>query len=94
MAVELLGAEQEMLTTAELARALKVSSRTLDNWRSASRGPAYFRVEGAVRYRVRDVEEWLEACFVQTLETPGLTIHDVSMSVGRAGLLPKGLPRE
>ena len=85
MAVELLGADQEMLTTVELARALKVSSRTLDNWRSESRGPAYFRVEGAVRYRVSDVKEWLGACFVRTLETPALTIRDVVDGRGGSG---------
>ncbi|MBW3068990.1 helix-turn-helix domain-containing protein [Actinomyces sp. 594] len=57
-----------MLTTKELARVLGVAPRTLDNWRSASRGPAYFRFEHVVRYRMSDVEAWLAAQKVETLE--------------------------
>ncbi|ARD42451.1 helix-turn-helix transcriptional regulator [Actinomyces gaoshouyii] len=60
---------ETMLTTCDLADALSVSPRTLDNWRSASRGPAYFRIEGTVRYRMSDVVAWLEGQQVQTLES-------------------------
>ena len=53
---------EEMLTTKQLAVILGVSSRTLDNWRAACRGPAYFRFEGTIRYRMSDVEAWLNGC--------------------------------
>ena len=60
---------EDMLTTRELADVLSVSPHTLDNWRSASRGPTYFRFEGTVRYRMSDVVAWLEGKQVQTLES-------------------------
>ena len=60
---------EDMLTTHQLAKILSVSPRTLDNWRSASRGPAYFRFEGTVRYRMSDVAAWLKARRVETFES-------------------------
>jgi len=60
---------EDMLTTRQLAEVLAVSSRTLDNWRSASRGPAYFRIEGAIRYRMSDVEAWIAGQRITTLES-------------------------
>lgn len=62
---------EDMLSTEELAGILSLSSRTLDNWRSDSRGPVYFRIEGTVRYRMSDVAAWLEGRRVQTLESLG-----------------------
>ena len=59
---------EEMLTIKQLAVILGVSSRTLDNWRAACRGPAYFRFEGTIRYRMSDVEAWLKGWRVQTIE--------------------------
>ena len=60
---------EDLLTSDELARILRLRPATLANWRSASRGPAYFRIEGTVRYRMSDVEEWVAARQVETLET-------------------------
>lgn len=60
---------EDMLTTRQLADTLSVSPRTLDNWRSTSRGPTYFRIEGTVRYRMSDVNAWLDNSKVQTLES-------------------------
>ncbi|MDO4243843.1 MAG: helix-turn-helix domain-containing protein [Actinomyces sp.] len=62
---------ENMLTVKELAVMLSLSSRTLDNWRSTIRGPAYVRLKGAVRSRVSDVVAWLERQRVQTLESVG-----------------------
>ena len=57
---------EDLLTSDEI---LRLRPTTLANWRSASRGPAYFRIEGTVRYRISDVEKWLKNRHVETLET-------------------------
>lgn len=37
-----------------------ITEKTLANWRCAGKGPAYFKVGGLVRYKLEDVEAWLE----------------------------------
>ena len=49
----------ELLTVDELAAELKVSRKTILNWRSQGVGPAGFRVGRAVRYRRDVVAQWL-----------------------------------
>jgi len=44
------------LTEAEVAERLKVSRKTLRNWRSQGKGPAFMRIEALIRYRLVDVE--------------------------------------
>lgn len=34
--------------------------RTLESWRYRNTGPAYFRVGRRIRYRVADLDSWLE----------------------------------
>ena len=55
----------EWLTPAELARELKYSRQSLANMRCQGRGPKFTKLgEGRfapVRYRRRDVSEWLKA---------------------------------
>lgn len=58
------------LTTEELAERLggdeeeRVSVRTLEDWRHDGKGPAFIRVGGKVRYRLKDVEAWEESNLV------------------------------
>ena len=59
----------DFLTPEELARILRVRPTTLANWRCSARGPAYFRFEGVVCYRVGDVVAWMEEHRVETLDT-------------------------
>ncbi len=56
------------LTTAQAAEALSLSKSTLDNWRSQGRGPSYIKVGGAVRYRIADIESWVESQQVVTID--------------------------
>ena len=49
-----------LLTTAEAAAGLKVSPRTLDNWRSLGTGPEFIKVGALVRYREDDIEDYLD----------------------------------
>lgn len=54
----------QLLTTTETAAILGLSPRTLDNWRNGDppyRGPAFLHVGSRVRYRLIDVEAYLES---------------------------------
>jgi phage terminase Nu1 subunit (DNA packaging protein) len=53
-------APDDLLTTAELADALKVNERTVRRWRNERTGPPVLWAGGHARYRWRDVLEWLE----------------------------------
>jgi len=44
----------------EAAGYLKLQPQTLSLWRTQSRGPAYSRVEGAIRYRRATLDKYLE----------------------------------
>ena len=51
-----------LFTTPEAAAYLGVSPKTLETWRCTGRhGLPYIRVGRLVRYRMRDLEEWLAA---------------------------------
>lgn len=56
----------DILKPTELAKEIKVPVRTLGQWRYLGRGPAYFHVGNAVRYRRTDVAAWIEANLVLT----------------------------
>lgn len=49
------------LTRSEAARYLGVSRRSMDNWATQGRGPRFYRIGRAARYRLSDLEAWLEA---------------------------------
>ncbi len=51
-------APQPMLTQAQVAEMLNVSAKSVENWRLAGKGPAFYRIEGQVRYEIRDVRAW------------------------------------
>lgn len=52
---------ERLLFTEEVAEALGRPPRTLRQWRYLGEGPTYLKVGALVRYRPRDVEEWLKA---------------------------------
>jgi excisionase family DNA binding protein len=47
--------------TATAAAQLGVKAKTLENWRSAGTGPAYFKVGSRVLYDQADLDSWLAA---------------------------------
>ena len=52
-----------LLTAAELARLLQVSTRTLWRLRSSGRLPSPVRIGGTVRWALADIKKWLaEGC--------------------------------
>ncbi len=62
---------QELLTTAQTARALGMRPQTLRKWRHLGRGPRYIRLggrTGRAMYSPKDVCEWVE---VRTFSSTG-----------------------
>lgn len=49
------------MTTHEVAAFLGLSAGTLCVWRSQGKGPGYYKVGNAVRYKIDDVEAWKNA---------------------------------
>lgn len=50
----------KLMSTAELADYLGVPVRTLYQWRDKETGPRGLKVGKHIRYRITDVEAWLE----------------------------------
>jgi excisionase family DNA binding protein len=53
-------AASKLLTAAEVSEHLRVPIATLYVWRHRSEGPPAIKVGRHLRYRVRDLEAWLE----------------------------------
>ena len=52
----------ELMTTEDVARHLGVNKKTLDRMRGRGDGPRYLRLTSKIiRYRLADIEEFLEA---------------------------------
>ena len=63
-----LAAAEEYMTPAEVAAKLKLSTRTLQGWRSSGAGPPYARISATVvRYPVTGFREFCESrTFIST----------------------------
>jgi len=53
------------LTTRHAAEYLGVACVTLTVWRSQGRGPRYLRLGRLVRYRISDLDEWLQEQIIE-----------------------------
>ena len=51
----------EILTTIEAARYVRLGKPTLERFRLTGEGPRYCKLGGAVRYRLADLDSWLES---------------------------------
>jgi len=49
------------LTTHEVAELLRLSKRTLDNWRTQKTGPTWTKAGGRILYDTEDIKEWIES---------------------------------
>lgn len=49
-----------LLNQKQAAEALAVPPRTLEGWRTRGGGPPFVRIGRHVRYRLRDLEAWIE----------------------------------
>lgn len=51
----------QMLTENQVADLICQSVRTIQKWRVIGFGPAFFKIGRSVRYRRRDVSQWIES---------------------------------
>jgi len=51
----------QLLNQSEAAKLMKLSERTLERLRLQGGGPSYVKCGRSVRYRLSDVEKWIEA---------------------------------
>jgi hypothetical protein len=51
----------EILTEREAAAKLYAKTGTLTKWRTRGRGPAYLKLSGKIRYKLSDLEAYIEA---------------------------------
>ena len=61
-----------LLTDDEAARFLALSPATLKKWRRLHRGPRYYRLGSAIRYRQEDLESFISG----SAENPWTTRHE------------------
>jgi len=52
---------QELLTERDVARITGLSVASVRRWRLFKQGPKYMKIGASVRYRIEDVQAWLEA---------------------------------
>jgi predicted DNA-binding transcriptional regulator AlpA len=52
---------EKLLSTKELAEYLGITEWTLAHYRMDGTGPEYIKLGHVVRYKINDVEKWLEA---------------------------------
>lgn len=52
--------DDDLLTSAELAKALRVNERTVRRWRNEGTGPPVLWAGAVARYRWGDVVAWLK----------------------------------
>lgn len=52
--------QQILLNQQQAARFLGLSPRTLEAWRLSGKPPRFLKLGAAVRYRMEDLEKWLD----------------------------------
>ena len=52
---------RNLLTATEVAEALGLTIRTLEDWRYKGEGPPFLKIGHRVRYDAADLERWLAA---------------------------------
>ena len=62
---------EKYLKPKEVEQALGIPEKTLANWRSQGKGPAYFKFGGKVRYALKDLEGWIRTKRIITVDCPG-----------------------
>jgi predicted DNA-binding transcriptional regulator AlpA len=53
--------DESLLNESETAKFLAVSVRTLQAWRTRELGPPFVRLGRAIRYRLKDLIEWVRS---------------------------------
>ena len=66
------GSPLPLLTESEAAKYLSLTNRALQAWRCQGRGPRFVKISArAVRYRLEDLERWVEERLRRSTSDPG-----------------------
>jgi predicted DNA-binding transcriptional regulator AlpA len=60
--------KHRFLTEKEVEEEYGLKARTLQKWRLFRKGPRFLKLGGSVKYRVSDLEAWLEKNTVTTTD--------------------------
>ena len=71
----------QLVDTREAAQVLKLKPATLAQWRWMGKGPRFRKIGNAVRYAVRDLEDYVEQQARTSTSDPG-----PKMAADRAGI--------
>ena len=58
----------QLLNEIEVAELLSVSRKTLQAWRWRRTGPSFLKLGGAIRYRLEDIQAYMESCLQSTAD--------------------------
>ena len=58
--------KDQFYDTSQAAHYLGYSPSALEMWRCECRGPNYYKMSGRVRYRISDLDAWMENGLVET----------------------------
>lgn len=62
----------EIFTTREAAAYTRIAMTTLERFRLTGEGPVFAKLGGAVRYRKRDLDGWIESRLLQSTSERGV----------------------
>jgi predicted DNA-binding transcriptional regulator AlpA len=57
---------ERLLSPAEVEEMYNIPTTTLEKWRSLKMGPPYHKLGKHIRYKPKDVEQWIESKRVLT----------------------------
>ena len=58
----------QLLNETETSKLLSVSKKTLQSWRWRRTGPSFLKLGGAIRYRLEDIQAYMESCLQSTAD--------------------------
>jgi len=69
--------EVNHLTQKQLAARWSISGASLERWRCDGIGPKFLKIQGHVRYRLVDIEEYEESCLLTvTVKKTGYSVTE------------------
>ncbi len=63
--------KDKLFTPRDLEREYQLSVKTLADWRSQGKGPPYFKLGNAVRYRAEEIEKWIASSRIRIYGNDG-----------------------
>jgi len=73
--------EYEYLTPKDVSERFNVSTKTLANWRSQGKGPAYFKLGNKIKYSIEKVKKWFGDQETE-LETEPKKVSEPDIGIG------------